>query len=149
VFSELSVIFKVIIIIIIYVIIFFALRIMYKDLKGGGRQNQGPKHTPVKRKKYGLEVININPSDNLKIGSVIMISGQIVIGRKDNNDLILSSQYVSGTHARVFLHNDKYLIEDLQSTNGTFLNGERLEGKAQLSIGDTVSIGEAEFKVIG
>lgn len=141
-FGKLSLIFRYIIIAIIYIIIFFALRIMYKDLKGSNK-------VPRKRKKLGLEVIQKGGNDNLRIGSVYLLQGEFTIGRKPNNSLILSDPFVSGNHAKIYFKNDEYIIEDLGSTNGTILNGEALEEKSYLIIDDEIKIGELIFKVVG
>lgn len=142
-FSRLTVIFRFIIIGIIYIIILFALRIMYKDIKSGGR-----KKAPRKR-SFGLEVLKPGHNSILKNGSVIPINRTVTIGRKDDNVLIMDDQFVSGHHAKVFIKNTDYMLEDLGSTNGTKLNGERLEGKIILKVGDEIEIGSAAFKVIG
>lgn len=141
--SKLTTIFRFAIIGIIYIIIFLALRIMYKDIKNGGKRK------PIKKKSFGLEVIEPGENSNLKEGGIIPVSGELTIGRKNNNHLILEDQFVSGKHARIFLKNTDYMIEDLGSTNGTKLNNKRLEGKVILRVGDEIEIGSALFKVIG
>lgn len=140
-FSFISKIFTVIIIAIIYVIIFFIIKIMYKDVKSSGKRK--------KRKKFGLEVIKINGNDSLKAGSVIPIGGIITIGRRQGNMLVLSDAYVSGNHAKVFLKNNNCILEDLNSTNGTFVNDEIIKDKVYLSPGDKIKIGNSIFKLIG
>lgn len=142
-FSKLTTIFKFIIIGIVYIIIFLALRIMYKDIKNGGKKKS------VKKKSFGLEVIDKGENHDLKDGAIIPVRGEITIGRKETNNLILDDQYASGNHARIFLKNTDYMIEDLGSTNGTMLNDKRLEGRAILKVGDEIQIGSASFKVIG
>lgn len=134
---------KVLIIVIIYFIIFWALKIMYKDIKGGNK-----KKSSIKR--LGLEVVRMGQGNSiLKIGSVIPISTKLTIGRKPDNQLVLNDQYVSGQHAKIFLKNNDYVIQDLKSTNGTILNGSKLEKMTYLSIDDEIIIGEYVFKVIG
>jgi pSer/pThr/pTyr-binding forkhead associated (FHA) protein len=140
--SKLSVIFKIIIIGIVYIVIFIALRIMYKDIKGGGRKRNT-------RISFGLEIINITSNSNMSKGSVIPIHGEVTIGRKNNNMLVLDDVYVSGYHARVFIRNNEYVLEDLGSTNGTLLNDQSISGKVYLHSGDEIRIGSTIFKVIG
>ncbi|WP_138203484.1 FHA domain-containing protein [Haloimpatiens lingqiaonensis] len=142
-FSFISKIFTIAIIAIIYVIIFFILKIMYKDIKDTGRRKKG------RRKKYGLEVIEIKGNEVLKEGSVIPMGDWITIGRKEDNTLVLADEYVSGYHAKIFLKNNSCVIEDLNSTNGTFVNDEAIEEKTYLSAGDIVKIGNSMFKIIG
>lgn len=142
-FSRLTVIFRFIIIGIVYIIIFFALRIMYKDIKNGGRKKV------TRKKAFGLEVLDPGRNSILKKGSVLPINREVTIGRKENNVLVMDDQFVSGHHARVFIKNTDYMLEDLGSTNGTLLNGERIDGKIILKVGDEIEIGSAAFKVIG
>lgn len=140
--SKSSVIFKIIIIGIVWIIIFVALRIMYKDIKGGGKKKSS-------KSSFGLEIINVTSNSNLSKGSVIPIHGEVTIGRKNNNMLVLDDVYVSGYHARVFIRNNEYVLEDLGSTNGTVLNDQSISGKVYLHNGDEIRIGSTIFKVIG
>lgn len=141
--SNLSTVFKVIIIGIIYIIIIYALRIMYKDMKNGDKK-QAPR-----RKQIGLEIIDGGMSGEMRKGSVIPINREVTIGRKEDNTIILPENYVSGHHARIYLKNNNYILEDLNSTNGTVLNGDRLEQRTPLRAGDEIEIGTVVLKVIG
>jgi pSer/pThr/pTyr-binding forkhead associated (FHA) protein len=138
-------IFKIVIIGIVYIIIFWALKIMYKDIKVGSRTARR-----TDRKSFGLEVINPGNNSNLRKGAVIPVRREITVGRKNDNQLILEDPYASGHHARIYIKNGKdCILEDLESTNGTLLNGKKLRGKHYLNSGDEVRIGNTSFKVIG
>jgi pSer/pThr/pTyr-binding forkhead associated (FHA) protein len=138
-------IFKIVIIGIVYIIIFWALRIMYKDIKVGSRRARR-----INRKSFGLEVINPGNNSNLRKGAVIPVRREITVGRKNDNQLILEDPYASGHHARIYIKNGKdCILEDLESTNGTLLNGKKLRGKHYLNSGDEIRIGNTSFKVIG
>ena len=167
--GQLSGIFKYIIIGIIYVIIFFALGIMYKDLKSGDKkqvrpqnhersqneersQNQEKPQQEARAKQQisvGLEVIDPGISKTLKMGSVVPIIREVTIGRREDNVVVIEEGYVSGHHARIFQRNDNYVLEDLKSTNGTILNGEKIENKVYIRSGDKIKIGTTLFRVIG
>ncbi|KOA19608.1 FHA domain-containing protein FhaB [Clostridium homopropionicum DSM 5847] len=135
--------FKILIIVIIYFIIFWSLKIMYRDIKGG---NKKKKHG----KRLGLEIMKLGEDNSiLKLGSVIPIHSKLTIGRNDDNQLVLKDPYVSGHHAVIFLKNNDYVIEDLKSTNGTLLNNAKLEKQSYLNIDDEIAIGEYVFKIIG
>ncbi|QYB04557.1 FHA domain-containing protein [Rhodococcus sp. USK10] len=73
------------------------------------------------------------------------------IGRKNTNDLVLSHRNVSRYHAIVVATGPQYEIRDLQSSNGTLINGERIIDSAVLGHGDVIRIGSTEwsFEVIG
>ncbi|MCC6189446.1 MAG: FHA domain-containing protein [Anaerolineales bacterium] len=66
----------------------------------------------------------------------------LTIGRDVNNDVVLNDAEVSRNHARLTAQSGGYLIEDLASTNGTFVNGQRLIGPKLLNPGDVVGLGE-------
>lgn len=127
---------------IVYVIIFLALRIMYKDVKNGDKRK-------VLKKSWGLEVISSGSNSNLKNGGIVPIRGELTLGRKEDNILIINDPYVSAHHIKIYVKNTDYFVEDLGSTNGTLLNGVKLEGKAFLNPGDEIKIGSILFKVIG
>ena len=139
--SSLSWFFTVAIIVIIYIIIVVALMIMYRDIKSA-RSN---KKSAI---KLGFEVINPGVNDSLKEGSVIPITNGITIGRKQDNTLVLSDEFVSGKHARIFVKDDECYLEDLNSTNGTYVNSERVKGKVLLEVEDEVKIGTVLFKLL-
>ena len=133
----------IIFIIILYLIIYYALKIMYKDVKTGGKKNDTPS-----LKKYGHEIPKSGGNDDLEEGSVMLVRGDVTIGRKEDNAIILSEPFVSGHHARVYVKNNTLYIEDLQSTNGVYVNDEKIEGKIKLITGDEIKIGSAIFRVL-
>ena len=133
--------FTIIAVVIVYLIIFYALKIMYKDIKNGGKKKST-------RKTLGLEVVEAGENKNLRKGGVLPVHREITMGRKEDNSLPLVDPYVSGHHARIYLKNTEYILEDLGSTNGTLLNNERLIGKSAIKAGDEIKIGKVIFKVI-
>lgn len=68
----------------------------------------------------------------------------ITIGTNEDNDLVLDDQTVSRRHCRILQRNDRYLVEDLGSTNGTFVDGVRIE-RAYLEPGSALSIGNTRI----
>src|SRR6185503_2203486 len=72
---------------------------------------------------------------------------EIVVGRSSDLDLVLVEEMVSRKHARLKLIEGAIEIEDLGSTNGTFVNGERIN-QARLKEGDRILIGSNILKVV-
>jgi hypothetical protein len=72
--------------------------------------------------------------------------GGLSIGRSKESDVRIEDRYASGIHVRVFSREGRYFAEDMNSTNGTLLNGATLKGEAELMDGDTVQIGDTEFR---
>ena len=76
-------------------------------------------------------------------GAIFPLEGdQLIIGRDAANSVAISDAEVSRKHARLNFQGGKYVIEDLGSTNGTFVNGQRLSVATVLKSGDVVSLGE-------
>jgi pSer/pThr/pTyr-binding forkhead associated (FHA) protein len=72
--------------------------------------------------------------------------GGLSIGRSPDADVRIEDRFASSIHARVYSRGANYYVEDMNSTNGTFLNGAVLEGEAELADLDEVKIGDTEFR---
>ena len=70
------------------------------------------------------------------------------IGRREGFDLCLTSRNVSGLHAEILKEDAEFWINDLNSTNGTFVNGERIRSKTLLKDDDTIVFGNRTFRVM-
>ena len=74
-------------------------------------------------------------------------SAQLTIGRGNQNDIpIATDEYASARHARFEPRQDGVWVQDLGSTNGTFLNGTRLDRPRRLAQGDVVRVGETDLR---
>jgi hypothetical protein len=74
-------------------------------------------------------------------------SAQLTVGRGGQNDVTLpSDEYASARHARFEPRQDGVWVQDLGSTNGTYLNGTRLERPRRLTHGDIVRVGETDLR---
>ncbi|GAA1480231.1 ATP transporter ATP-binding protein/permease [Gordonia sinesedis] len=78
----------------------------------------------------------------------IHLAGVQTIGRTPDNDIVVSDVLASRHHARIISRPDGLFIEDLNSVNGTHVNGQRVPG-ARLGDGDVVTIGNSDFVVAG
>ncbi|HAV78546.1 MAG TPA: hypothetical protein DCX53_14455 [Anaerolineae bacterium] len=76
-------------------------------------------------------------------GATFTLEGdQLNIGRDSTNEVSINDAEISRRHARLTFQGGKYVLEDLGSTNGTFVNGQRLAGPRVLKAGEVVSFGE-------
>ena len=78
-------------------------------------------------------------------GMIYDLDGDITLGRGDQAEIRLEDPYASARHAHIFEQGGILAIEDLGSTNGTYLNEELLETPRPLHPGDRVRIGDSEF----
>ncbi|MDQ3875479.1 MAG: FHA domain-containing protein [Actinomycetota bacterium] len=87
-------------------------------------------------------------SPALAIGDEHLLdSTPLTVGRSGENDIAIGAdEYASATHARLEPRRDGVWIEDVGSTNGTFVNGVRLKERKRLSSGDVIRIGETDLR---
>jgi predicted component of type VI protein secretion system len=103
----------------------------------------------------------VNAPSSLRSGRLIVVkspeldegedfelnSSQLTIGRGRQNDIALpNDDYISARHARFEPRQDGVWVQDLGSTNGTYLNGARLEHPRRLSAGDVVRVGDTDLR---
>lgn len=88
----------------------------------------------------------VQHSQVLENGKIFQLKGGATIGRSPRSDIVLPDEYVSSTHARIFPRKQFLIIEDLGSTNGTVVDGRRLEGEHQIKPGQEVVIGDTIFR---
>src|SRR4051812_33580436 len=93
----------------------------------------------------GVARLRVDQALGLSAGSAYDLSGGAVLGRSADADIVLEDHFSSGRHARLVPHGDAVVLEDLGSTNGTYLNGEPLSGPQPLHDGDRIRIGDSEF----
>jgi hypothetical protein len=79
-------------------------------------------------------------------GMIYDLDGEIVLGRGDRAEIRLEDPFASSRHALIYEQGNIVVIEDLGSTNGTYLNEELLQTPRPLHPGDRVRIGDSEFE---
>jgi pSer/pThr/pTyr-binding forkhead associated (FHA) protein len=72
---------------------------------------------------------------------------EITIGRADNSDLVINDEYASTHHAKLVLINNDWLLQDLNSTNGTYLDGSRIGTPAAVKLNTPMRIGKTVFEL--
>lgn len=76
-----------------------------------------------------------------------LVNPRLSVGRRPNNDLCLSHRTVSGHHAELVIEGESVFLNDLNSTNGTFINGKRVFASEELHPGDVVHFGQLVFAI--
>jgi FHA domain len=82
----------------------------------------------------------------LRAGQSYVVGAGLAIGRAEGNEIRIEDSFASGRHARIFSHDGLPYVEDMRSTNGTYLNGRRVEGQEVLHADDRIQIGDTEFR---
>lgn len=136
-FNILSLLLKYIFIIIIYLFIFSIIRLIYLDIKS-------MKKNTLDDNAY-LKLINRIDSLPFKIKEHYSIVKELTLGRQGDNDIVLKDPFVSKHHLQIIEDEEDYFLEDLNSANGTFVNGERVMDIIKLKNGDRITIGNIEF----
>ena len=80
--------------------------------------------------------------EHSNLAALAPAGGVLRIGRRPDNDLVFASRIVSGHHAQLERNGDTFTLRDLDSTNGTFVNGARISGAVALHDGDEIWIGD-------
>ena len=69
----------------------------------------------------------------------------ISIGRSGNNKIVLKDPYISKNHLKIVEDEGDFYVEDLNSANGTYINGEKIMDAVKIKNGDRIKIGQVEF----
>ena len=101
---------------------------------------------PSRRPKKAPRKLAVVEGDSLK-GKSFGLGDELLVGRADKCQLVLQDTYVSQVHARIFPRGEGVVVEDLGSTNGTYLNRRRITSATELQRGDQVKIGKTVLEV--
>ena len=127
-------------VIIIYLFIYAIIRMIYFDIRAMNRKKSGGLADAY------LKLINLRRDLDFNIDESYELADDEVIGRGAKCTLRLPDKYLSVRHCRIYKADGSFFIEDLDSTNGTFLNGDELGDEAvELIDGDKISIGRLNF----
>lgn len=137
VYDLISITFKYIFVIIIYVFIFTIIRMIYLDLKTVDYRGEITQ-------SY-LKLLNRIDSLPFIIKDSYSIGDELTLGRSSSNNIVIKDPYISKNHFKIIKDEENFFIEDLNSSNGTYLNGDKLEDVAILKNNDVIRIGEIEF----
>ena len=91
-------------------------------------------------KSYVLRMLRGVPPD-----ATFVVRARTTVGRGKQNDVVLSDPRVSREHARIETEGRTPMIFDLDSTNGTFIDGERIRGRSHLRTGDVLTFGNTQL----
>jgi len=99
-----------------------------------------------RRRRGALGLEFIEPLD--REGERVDVESYVTVGRSNDCELPLSDTYLSSRHARFTMDAGDLLVEDLGSTNGTYVNQELIDDRTLLQRGDIVQVGGVLFEVV-
>ena len=79
-------------------------------------------------------------------GTTFDLADGALMGRADSAEVQIDDPFASSAHARIFPRDDFMYVEDMGSTNGTYLNGRQLRGAERLKVADVIRIGDSEYR---
>jgi len=109
-----------------------------RSADAGPRRSRGRERTPPKLKI-------VQPTE--LAGTVYPLGDELTVGRAAGCQITLDDTYASQLHARIFVRDDQLYVEDLGSTNGTYLNRRKVSAPMVVSQGDQIQIGSTVMEV--
>jgi pSer/pThr/pTyr-binding forkhead associated (FHA) protein len=122
----------------LYVFLLFVVRALLRDLRAASREPAA---------ELGRLVVVGSPSGDPPVGVSYPLDAVTGIGRDVNNAVVVDDPFASSDHAVLTFRGRTWYVEDAGSTNGTYLNGSRIDGLAPLGFGDEVQVGQVRFRL--
>ena len=141
---------------ILYLFLLWVVRSARRDLLGGTNTDvaaAGGAAAQPSRERGGMDLrqgirprLVVVAAMNFAPGTEFEIGDSATMGRAPSSDVPIEDPFASSAHARIFPRGQFMYIEDMGSTNGTYLNGRQLRRPEQLKTADVVRIGETEYR---
>jgi pSer/pThr/pTyr-binding forkhead associated (FHA) protein len=131
---------RIAVVFLLYLFLYQVLRTITRELRTAGAET-----TPASQ--YGYLTV-INPGQTgLPAGKKFPLDQANTIGRTMSNDIPLNDSFLSGEHALLEWDGSTWIVEDLGSTNGSWLNGRELDQPMPVNYGDIIQVGHVEMKL--
>ena len=126
---------------ILYLILLGFARSLMRDLRSAEAARQ--------QSQAGIGRLSVleSPEDEPPVGRPIALGPINSIGRNVNNTIFVEDDFVSASHAMLTFRGRSWFIEDQGSTNGTYVNGHRIDRPVALSVGDELTIGRVRMRL--
>lgn len=122
----------------LYVFLFAVARVLVRDLRQASREPGT---------ELGRLVVVASPGGDPPPGASFSLDAVTSIGRDVNNAIVVEDQFASAEHAVLTFRGRAWYVEDVGSTNGTYLNGSRVEGVSPLGFGDEIQVGQVRLRL--
>jgi hypothetical protein len=121
----------------LYLFLFAVARVLLRDLRAASR---GPA-------ELGRLVVVASPRGEPQPGASFSLDAVTTLGRDVNNGIVVDDPFASAEHAVLTFRGRAWYVEDLSSTNGTFVNGQQVPGIAEIGFGDELQVGEVRLRL--
>jgi len=128
---------RVLFLVLLYGFLYAVARVLLRDLRVAAR---GPA-------VLGRLVVLSAPAGEPPVGASFSLDAVTSLGRDVNNAIVIDDPFASGEHAVLSFRGRAWYVEDLGSTNGTFVNGVPVDQVAALGFGDELQVGEVRFRL--
>ena len=125
-------------VLLIFAFLFMVARAMWQDLRAGVAGAGQP---------LGRLVVIAAPEGKPAAGTSLPLDAVNSLGRDVNNSIVVDDSFVSSDHSLLTFRGRAWYVEDRGSTNGTWLNGQRVEGLLPLGYGDEIQVGQVRFRL--
>ncbi len=122
----------------LYLFLFAVVRVLVRDLRSAAREPA----TELGR----LHVLS-SPAGEPPSGAAFGLDAVTTLGRDVNNTIVVEDPFASAEHAVLTFRGRAWYVEDLASTNGTYVNGSRIDGLAPIGFGDEIQIGQVRVRL--
>ena len=136
---------RVAVVLLLYFFLWQVLRFVVRDLQSAGQTPaDGAASSP-----YGQLVVLRSGQSGVAAGKIFPLSPSTIIGRSmESCEIALNDSFLSQQHARLELRGDQWVLEDLNSTNGTFVNDIEVRDPTIVEEGDIVRLGRIELRLV-
>lgn len=135
---------RVVFIFLLYFFLFQVVRVIARELRADAARG-----TPAQPERFKGGLLVTDPGEsNLRRGDVFDLDPVTVIGRHPRATVVVDSAFMSSEHAQVSWDQDRWWIADLNSTNGTYVNGTRIRAATRIQMGDALEIGGVTFQLV-
>jgi hypothetical protein len=131
----------------VYLFFLRVLRAVWVEVRPTRTREREPRTARGRRRQQRIltQLVTLEPAS--QAGWSHPVGDEITLGRAAGCAIVVDDTYVSQLHARVFRRDGQLLVEDLGSTNGTYLNRQRVTAPAVLRRGDRLQVGATIFEV--